>query len=491
MYILHLVIFTGFLILGLISITVRVPDDITKDGVYLVPFYKMAGRLRQIIYSVNPRIREAGKREAAVLKRQLIMLNPVGNKHELISSFQQRRLGKALFMIFGGNLLALIICLTSMSAMPVRDGGMILRNRYGGGEKKVTLDIYADGESVLPGEILNISERRYTEEEIAEQFNEIGELLEKQILGKNKSLEVVCYDLDLVNSVEGYPVTIEWELDNYDIMNGSGEIVTDNTQSTGTVLNLTARIRYFDFSGEHHFQAVVYPPRPDSEESFIRHLKETIALYESKTLSYEGSILPSNVDGKDITYEVPNMKTGMWVFLAVIILSLVIYKSSDRELISEIKKRDIQMMADYPQIVSKLTLLIGAGMTIQGAFTKLSADYESRKKKLGMRFAYEEMLLTVRQLKGGVSEGEAYVEFGNRCRVQKYVKLGALLSQNLKKGAAGLLETLEAEERDAFEERKALARRLGEEAGTKLLAPMGIMLVIVMIIIIVPAFLSF
>ena len=42
----------------------------------------------------------------------------------------------------------------------------------------------------------------------------------------------------------------------------------------------------------------------------------------------------------------------------------------------------------------------------------------------------------------------------------------------------------------AFEERKALAKRLGEEAGTKLLLPMFFMLAVVMIIIIVPAFLS-
>ena len=41
-----------------------------------------------------------------------------------------------------------------------------------------------------------------------------------------------------------------------------------------------------------------------------------------------------------------------------------------------------------------------------------------------------------------------------------------------------------------IEERKALAKRLGEEAGTKLLLPMFLMLAIVLIIVIIPAFLS-
>ena len=47
------------------------------------------------------------------------------------------------------------------------------------------------------------------------------------------------------------------------------------------------------------------------------------------------------------------------------------------------------------------------------------------------------------------------------------------------------LETVQA-----FEERKARARRLGEEAGTKLLIPMFLMLAVVLVIVIVPAFLS-
>ena len=54
-------------------------------------------------------------------------------------------------------------------------------------------------------------------------------------------------------------------------------------------------------------------------------------------------------------------------------------------------------------------------------------------------------------------------------------------------GARNLLAMLELEMEDAFEQRKTTARRLGEEAGTKLLLPLFIMLGIVMIIVIVPA----
>ena len=53
------------------------------------------------------------------------------------------------------------------------------------------------------------------------------------------------------------------------------------------------------------------------------------------------------------------------------------------------------------------------------------------------------------------------------------------------------LRILEVEAIESFEERKELAKRIGEEAGTKLLFPMMLMLLIVIVIVIVPAFLSF
>ena len=59
-----------------------------------------------------------------------------------------------------------------------------------------------------------------------------------------------------------------------------------------------------------------------------------------------------------------------------------------------------------------------------------------------------------------------------------------------RKGSGGLTDLLEREASDAFEDRKKLAKKLGEEAGTKLMIPMFMMLVIVLIIVIVPAFFS-
>ena len=69
--------------------------------------------------------------------------------------------------------------------------------------------------------------------------------------------------------------------------------------------------------------------------------------------------------------------------------------------------------------------------------------------------------------------------------------MATLLTQNLKKGSKGLLELLEQESSEAFEERRRRARAEGEKAGTRLLLPMMMMLGIVFLLVLIPAFMSF
>ena len=145
---------------------------------------------------------------------------------------------------------------------------------------------------------------------------------------------------------------------------------------------------------------------------------------------------------------------------------------------------------DYPEIVNKLALYMGAGMTIRNAFIKMGEDYKKYRKER-RRYVYEEILITCNELQSGRSEMDAYDHFGKRCQDSVYMKLCTLLTQNIRKGSNDLLHMLRQEADNAFAERKSLAKKLGEEAGTKLLFPMIMMLCIVMVIIMIPAYFSF
>ena len=41
------------------------------------------------------------------------------------------------------------------------------------------------------------------------------------------------------------------------------------------------------------------------------------------------------------------------------------------------------MALDYPQMVSKLTLYLGAGMTVRKAWYRIADDYENQKEEKG------------------------------------------------------------------------------------------------------------
>lgn len=151
------------------------------------------------------------------------------------------------------------------------------------------------------------------------------------------------------------------------------------------------------------------------------------------------------------------------------------------------------MRLDYPEVVNKLLILLGAGMSLKQAWDKISARYSDKRPKetKSPRYIYEEMLVTSHEISDGESERRAYQNFGERTGLGVYHRLVRILIQNLNTGSRGLCQLLEQESQTALEERRALARKLGEEAGTRLLLPMMLMLVIVIAIIMVPAMLSF
>ena len=126
------------------------------------------------------------------------------------------------------------------------------------------------------------------------------------------------------------------------------------------------------------------------------------------------------------------------VLAAVIVYWIRVQRPREEE-----KKRKRQMEADFPDIIAKLTVLIGAGLSLPQAWLRLAQDYEKKREAGKRRWAYEELCVTARQLQNGVSAGRAFGEFGRRTGIHAYIKLGSLLEQNMKKGTRGLYEMLQ------------------------------------------------
>ena len=146
----------------------------------------------------------------------------------------------------------------------------------------------------------------------------------------------------------------------------------------------------------------------------------------------------------------------------------------------------------FPECIIKLTLLLNAGMTLSRAWKRISKDYydEVSKDTTKKNYLYEEMLETLQELSNGVSEVKAYEHFGNRCKIPEMMRFTTVIIQNIKKGNDTLVAALQNQANEAWDVRKNEAKKSGEKASSKLLIPMGIMFVIIIMIVMMPAFMS-
>lgn len=371
----------------------------------------------------------------------------------------------------------------------------IQRNTYGQGKITRTLRIVINGiEQKEPVEI-TVDEKMYTKEEMEKVFEKAIEKLETLMLGKNESMDQVRTDLNLITEIPGEPIEVSWELDRYDLMNIYGELNEDKIDELpgGTLIQLKAYLSYTEDESMEVMRAMsvkVYPSGLSEDEQKTARIERAIEEEEQNSREKDAVMLPSEVEGEQIELMNPNNPRGWYVLalgpvICVLLVSLERQNNRKKE-----EERAGQMMRDYPEIINKLALLLGAGMTVKKAWQKIIQDYERRKEEYGCRYAYEEMAVAYREMQRGVTETESYERFGKRCGLKAYRKMSALLIQNLRKGTKGLTEMLKREAVQAFEGRKATAKRQGEEAGTKLLAPMFLMLAMVLVLVIVPAFLS-
>ena len=365
---------------------------------------------------------------------------------------------------------------------------MLSRNGHGEGEREEELEVIIG--DMKESMIITIQEQEYTRQQFEQVIQNSGESLQALVLGENKSLDEVRRKLNLVSEIPNTGIRVSWELDNYEVMNLQGELRTENLNDNGTLVRLTAILSYREEKAEVSFYACVYPPLLNQSEKLLKKINEEIDRLDEETKEEKNLLLPMSVDGIPIIWKHGRNFRAAGLMLLGIILTLFIYVSEQEKKKQQKKIRSMQLALDYPQMVSKFTLYLGAGMTVRKTWYRICEDYEGQKEVKGRREVYEEMIYTMHEIQGGSSEGECYENFGERCGLPVYKKFSAMLSQNLKKGTKGLTSLLNQESNNAFEERKSFAKQLGEEAGTKMMIPMFLMLAVVLVIIVVPAFFS-
>jgi Flp pilus assembly protein TadC len=378
---------------------------------------------------------------------------------------------------------------------------MLISNQYlerpdfGEGSEEVNLDaVIEDNHSNYRQSItIDVEERQYQTEEMRKKVTEVKKYIDVQILGENTSRDNITKPLHLVRGMPGTSFKIKWDLGTGDYIESNGTIHNETVKESGQLVTITAIIHYGKMQIQYPVSLRIAPKVISRQEQYFKQLNQYIQEIQKESLTKKQITLPEKVNNFKVRFIEPKENNVAIIFLFGILIALLMGYSMDYNLEKRMKKRELELLMDYPEIMNKFTLLLGAGMTIKNAWGRIAGEYNNKleQKKGEKRYAYEELLVTWYELTNGVPEVTAFDNFGKRVKLMPYLKFSSLISQNLKKGSKGLLDLLEYESIEAFEERKELAKRLGEEAGTKLLGPMMIMLVIVLFIIVIPAFMSF
>lgn len=175
--------------------------------------------------------------------------------------------------------------------------------------------------------------------------------------------------------------------------------------------------------------------------------------------------------------------TGILVtIIGVVLVAVLVYAMYD-EVSDRVNKRRTAIARQFPNVVSKLALLVTSGMIMERAWCETAG---SQRGEL-----YHEMCLTSDELDNLVEPSVAYTNFLNRCNTKETTKLASAIIQNQTKGNAEVGLLLRQMSHEAWQERRHTAKRDSEKANSKLMIPTMLLFVAILVMIMVPVAISF
>ena len=365
-------------------------------------------------------------------------------------------------------------------------------SRPGVDEYDTEMEIEVEGLLDKPQRIeIPVTKRTYSKDEANEAIKKGLEEILLTLPGENSSLQNITTDLNLTNEISDLGLSVRWDFGESELIDILGNVHNENLKENRNI-DIEVSLSYETYEESYIIPITVCPKILSDDERLLKGLIDKIANVDKESAQKDGYILPDTYEGKRLIYHYGEAFNFNIIPIMGTVIAILLYLQDKEKERRSTEKRKRELMKDYPDIVSKLIVFIGAGLSVRQSWESIVIDYENEcKENNERRYAYEEMVKALAKLKTGIYENTVYKDFGRSCGLRQYMKLASLLEQNRRNGLANLHSLLSMESQSAWDERVNLARREGEELNTKLLLPLFMMLLIVMMIIIVPALLIF
>jgi len=180
---------------------------------------------------------------------------------------------------------------------------------------------------------------------------------------------------------------------------------------------------------------------------------------------------------------IDNTSVGIAIIGIGTVLVLVLVYAIYDELSDLVRKRQNAISKQFPNVVSKLALLVTSGMIMDRAWKETAYSQETE--------LYQEMQKTSEELDNLVSPESAFSNFINRCNTKESAKLASAIMQNMSKGNAEIGKLLKDMAREAWQERRHTAKRDAEKANSKLMIPTMLLFLAILVMLMVPVAMNF
>ena len=344
------------------------------------------------------------------------------------------------------------------------------------GDPPIEVEINTDreGESNL---LLKVYPVEYTEEQFREITDAALVYIGTVLKGDNPSLDEVSGKLTFPENDETGTISFKWIPDRFDIIGSSGDIYRDELVKNETV-EITLEMSDGVHTREERFDVTVLSPNmnEDSEDPLLEELKQI----EQQGRNSDAVHFPETIEGESIRINerkyLRNILIGLFI-LPVMAVALVYHRINILK--EKCDKRQSELRNEYYSFVSRLSLMLGSGAGMKDAM-RLAAKGNGKLT--------EEVSFCINQINSGVSESKAYSDMAKRVSIPEYTRLAALISQNIEHGNSRVLMLMDQEVKNAMNIKREHLRRSGEIASEKLLLPTSLLLIIVIGLIMIPAF---
>jgi tight adherence protein C len=133
---------------------------------------------------------------------------------------------------------------------------------------------------------------------------------------------------------------------------------------------------------------------------------------------------------------------------------------------SQIKKRQRKLRHAFPDALDILVLSIEGGASVNAAITWVTEEIRSVQPILGA-----EMTIVQREIQLGLSPGEAFQSFADRCGLDEARELAVALLQSERYGAS-VAKALRSYADTARQDRQLWAEEVAQKAAVKIVFPM-------------------